>query len=78
MEYDALMSTTLTIRTDQALRQALEQRAKAQGKTVSEIVREILEDTLKERPLDAKAGHLKGSVKFPAESSNPWRKQIRE
>ena len=45
------MSKTLTIRTDETLRQALDQRATSQGKTVSEIVREILEQALIERPV---------------------------
>jgi macrodomain Ter protein organizer (MatP/YcbG family) len=72
------MSTTLTIRANQALREALEQRAKTEGKTVSEIVREILEDALRERRLDAKVGHLKGRLELPSEPSDPWRKQIRE
>jgi predicted transcriptional regulator len=71
------MSTTLTIRADRDLRVALEKRAKAERKTVSGVVREILEDALTERPLEAKAGHLRGSLSLASEPSDPWRKQIR-
>jgi hypothetical protein len=75
--YSVNVSTTLTIRADQELREALEKRAKAERKTVSCIVREILEDALTDRPLEVKAGHLKGSLDLASEPSNPWRKQIR-
>lgn len=71
------MNTTVTIRTDQALREALEKRAKAERKTVSGIIREILEDALIERPLEMKAGHLKGALELTSEPSDAWRKHIR-
>ena len=54
------MSKTLTIRTDDSLREALDQRAANQGKTVSEVVREILEQALVERPLASRIEHLRG------------------
>lgn len=38
------MSTTLTIRTDETLREALERRAEVQGKTLSALVREMQRD----------------------------------
>lgn len=73
------MSTTLTIRASDALRQALSRRAAAQDRTVSEIVREILEEALVGgRPMAARAGHLKGRLELPSESDDPWRERLRE
>jgi plasmid stability protein len=51
------MSTTLTIRTDEALREALAKRASAQGKTVSEVARDILRSALEERALEERTSH---------------------
>jgi predicted transcriptional regulator len=70
------MRTTLTIRTDPALRERLERRAKAQGKTVSAVAREILEDALDERPLRLRIGHLKGRLKLDRE--RPWGDALRQ
>ena len=78
MSYDAFMRTTLTIRTDERLREALAERARAQGKTVSQIVREILQDALEERPLASRVGHLKGRLELPSQPDDPWRERIRE
>lgn len=72
------MSKTLTIRTDETLREALARRAASQGKTVSEVVREILEQALAERPLESRIGHLRGGLRLPEEPSDAWRKQLRE
>ena len=72
------MSTTLTIRTDDALRAALARRAEAQGKSISQVVREILEDALAERPLGSRAGHLKGVLNLRGKRSDAWRKRLRE
>jgi len=72
------MSKTLTIRTDDALHDALARRAKDQNKTVSAVVREILGQALIERPLAARIGHLRGGMKLPQQSSEPWRQQLRE
>ena len=72
------MNTTLTVRTDQTMRQALERRAKAQGVTVSELVRRILEEAISERPLEQRAGHLKGRLELPDSTSDLWRTQLRE
>jgi len=72
------VSTTLTVRTDEALSAALRQRAAAQGKTVSRVVREILEEALSERPMGLRAGHLKGRLEVPADGEDPWRRQLRE
>jgi plasmid stability protein len=72
------MSTTLTIRTEETLRQELARRAAAQGKTLSQFVREILEDALAERPLGARAGHLKGRLMLREQASEPWRDRLRQ
>ncbi len=72
------MSNTLTIRTDEALRQALQERAKAEGKTLSETVRQLLAEALRERPLSARAGHLKGRLKRAPKKDDLWRSQLRE
>jgi hypothetical protein len=70
------MRTTLTIRTDERLREALEERAALQGKTVPEIAREILSAAVCERPLASRIGHLRGRIELPPESSNPRRRQL--
>ncbi len=72
------MSTTLTIRTDQTLRDALAQRAASQGKTVSEVVREILQQALMERPLESRIGHLRGGLRLPRQPTSPWQEQLRK
>lgn len=72
------MNTTLTVRTDQAMRQALEKRAKAQGLTVSELVRRLLEEAISERPMAQRAGHLKGRLELSDPGSDSWRKHLRE
>jgi plasmid stability protein len=72
------MSTTLTVRTDEALREALQSRAAAQGKTVSKLVREILEEAVSERPIASRAGYLKGRLDLPEVGEEPWRRQLRE
>jgi len=72
------MSTTLTIRTDEKLRQALAERAAAENKTLSEMVREILQDAVIERPLAIRAGHLKGRLDAISGGSDAWRDSIRK
>lgn len=72
------MSTTLTVRTDEALREALASRAAASGKTISQLVREILENALSEQPVTTRAGHLKGKLKLPSKSGDEWRRQLQE
>ncbi len=72
------MRATLTIRADEKLRAALRKRAATQGKTVSELAREILSEALEERPMSLRTGHLRGQLELPADTSDPWRKQIRE
>ncbi|MFW6012105.1 MAG: FitA-like ribbon-helix-helix domain-containing protein [bacterium] len=72
------MSTTLTIRTDEALRRSLEERAAASGKSLSEVVREILEAAVIPRPLAARTGHLRGRLSLRPDDAEPWRKELRE
>ena len=75
------MSTTLTIRTDDHLQEALRQRAEALNKSISDVVREILREALQERPVSARAGHLKGRLDGSSQTDytqDPWRDQLRE
>jgi plasmid stability protein len=72
------MSTTLTIRTDESLRQALRERAEAQGISLSSLVRQILEEALTERPGEIRYGHLKGKLDLPPETLDPWRRELRD
>lgn len=73
------MRATLTIRADEGLRAALQKRAAIQGKTMSELAREILSDAIADRPLAERAGHLRGRLQLPSDSSTePWRKQLKE
>lgn len=71
------MSTTLTIRTDEALREALAKRASAQGKTLSEVAREILRSALEERPLEERTSHLKGRLRLDQKQTEAWRRSLR-
>jgi plasmid stability protein len=68
---------TITIRTEETLRNALEQRAAAQGKTLSQVAREILQDALAERPMAARVGHLKGRLELQRRSVESWRENLR-
>ena len=72
------MRTTLTIRTDEKLREALRKRAALQGKTISELAREILSEALEERPMSTRIGHLEGRLACHPDTSDAWRKTIRE
>jgi hypothetical protein len=72
------MGTTITIRTDEKLRQALLDRAELDGKSVSDVVRSILEDALTERSVHARAGHLSGRLELPDRTTPDWRKRIRQ
>jgi hypothetical protein len=72
------MSTTITIRTDQKLREALAERARVEGKTLSVVAREILRDALEERPLELRTGHLRGRLTLPRTDESSWRDAIRQ
>jgi plasmid stability protein len=71
------MSTTVTVRLDESLREALEIRAKATGSSISEVVRDTLREALAERPLGERVGHLKGILSITPDD-DPWRARIRE
>ena len=72
------MRMTITIRTDEALREALEQRASAQGKTLSEVAREILRGALADRALGGSTRHLKGRLDLQRTKSPAWRETLRQ
>ena len=73
------MSTTVTVRLDDELREALELRARASRTTISEVVRDTLREALAERPLGERIGHLKGILELDRDADDdPWRAQIRE
>jgi len=72
------MSTTITIRTDEALREALAKRADAQGKTLSEVAREILRSALEERALKERTSHLKGRLHLGEKQTEAWRRSLRQ
>ena len=76
MYYDVYMRTTITVRTDVALRRRLEARARAQGKTVSALARDILQNALEERPLRLRTEHLKGRLRL--DSPQPWGDALRK
>jgi plasmid stability protein len=72
------MSTTMTIRVDEALRRALEARARRQGKSLSALVRETLEHAVAEGPLQTRVGSLRGRLRLSAPIAGSWRAQLRE
>jgi ribbon-helix-helix CopG family protein len=72
------MEKTLTIRLDAEQQRQLGQAAKMLGKSVSELVREILQQALAERPLGAKAGHLKGRLNLTPSSRDAWARKLKE
>ena len=71
------MSTTVTVRVDDALREALEARARASGTTLSQVIRDTLREAMEERPLAERVGHLRGTVTIDR-SDDPWRERLRE
>jgi plasmid stability protein len=79
MSYTVHMrTTTLTIRTDETLREALAKRAALQGKTVSELAREILSEAVAERPLGERTGHLRGQLDLGSAGADLWRQHLKE
>jgi len=46
--------------------------------TLSALVREILEKAVDERPLGRRAGHLRGRLTVPGESSGRWDDTIQD
>lgn len=76
LSYTVYMST-ITFRTDDALRHELEERAAAAGKSLSEVVREILESAVRREPLAGRIGRLRGALR-PDGDDDPWRRRLRE
>lgn len=76
--YDVHVSTTITIRTADSLRDALVRRAEERGQSVSEVVREILEREFVETTIGARAGHLRGRLKLSRDDREAWRSRLRE
>lgn len=72
------MEKTLTIRLDSEQHEALMGAARQKGKTVSELVRDTLQKALMERPIVAKAGHLKGRLTLKRSLKGSWRRAIKE
>jgi hypothetical protein len=71
------MRTTITIRTDKALREAIEERAQAEGKTISALTREILEEAVAKRPLEVRTAHLRGRLRLRKKQVDSWRREMR-
>jgi plasmid stability protein len=71
------MRMTITIRTDEALRDALERRAAAEGRSLSDVARDILRDGLVERPFGDRVGHLRGRLQLRRGAEEPWRSALR-
>jgi plasmid stability protein len=72
------MKKKLSIRLDAEQQRQLRQTAKILGKSMSELVREILEQALAERPIAAKAAHVKGSLNLIPSSRNAWSRKLKE
>jgi hypothetical protein len=68
---------TITIRTDEELRDALERRAAEEGRSLSDVARDILRDGLAGRPLGSRVGHLKGRLRLRLGGDESWRKNLR-
>jgi len=72
------MRSTIVVRADAALRASIAERAAAQGKTVSAFVREVLEQAVEDRPVRARAGHLRGALDLPRAQVDSWRRHLRD
>ena len=72
------MRQTIAIRADAALREAIAERAAAQGKTISAFVREVLEQAVEDRPLQSRAGHLRGALDLSSAVDDAWRNRLRD
>lgn len=77
-QYTVYVRQTIAIRADAALRDAIAERAAAQGKTISAFVREVLEQAVEDRPLQSRAGHLRGALDLSGTGDDAWRNRLRE
>ena len=71
------MDKTITLRLPRAQDEALMRRAKASGKTRSALVRDLIDQALADRPIERRAGHLKGRVELPRARSG-WRRELKD
>ena len=71
------MDKTITLRLPRVQDQALTRRARAIGKTRSALVRDLIDQALADRPMERRAGHLKGRVELPRARSG-WRRELKE
>jgi len=68
---------TLTIRLGKGQDEALTGRARALGKTRSELVRDLIDQAITDKPIDGRAGYLKGRVELPRARAG-WRRALKE
>jgi len=71
------MGSTVTIRLDDEQQRALAAAARRQGKSVSAVIREALDRVLTDRPISARAGHVRGRLRLSRGKDSTWRETIR-
>jgi predicted DNA-binding protein len=71
------MGVTVTVRLDDEQQKAVADAARREGKSVSAIIREALDRTLTERPISARAGHVKGRLRLARAKRSSWGDAIR-
>ena len=67
----------MTVRLDDRQQNALAAAAEREHKIVSTIVREALDRVLTERPISARAGHVKGRLRLSRAGRSPFRETLR-
>lgn len=72
------MDATLTLRLDGGLRRKLRARAAALKVSEAEVVRQALDREVNEEPLGKRIAKLRGVLRLPRTTDDPWRKAIRE
>lgn len=72
------MTTTVTVRLDEKVKQALDERAKLRRKSVSSLVRELIVEEVSERPLAERIGHLAGRLGPARGEPDAWERHLRE
>lgn len=72
------MDATLTLRLDGGLRRKLRARAAALKVSEAEVVRQALDREVNTEPLGKRIANLRGVLRLPRTSSDPWRQKIRE
>lgn len=69
---------TLTVRLDERRARRVAEAARRSGRTVSDIVREALDMALTDRPISARAGHVKGRLALDARRQVAWSNELRD